>query len=265
MTVLDLFKLTKKKALVTGGAKGVGREINQGLLEAGVETLIFCGRGRHGSLDDEQKRLLNLFPGRDIRGIKCDISQEDEIQSLINQVRDIEVLDILVNNAGATWAVPSLDQTLKSWHRAIDTNLTGTFLMCRDIIKEFMIKNENGGSIINIASVLGLKGVAEIAQIGYSASKSAILGLTRQLAIEFASNRIRVNAICPGFIEGDSMAEIFTKEGSPVRETLIEMVPLGRFVSAADIKAIVTFLASEASAYITGQTIPLGGGITVSL
>ncbi len=265
MTVLDLFKLTDKKALVTGGAKGIGRKINEGLLEAGVETLIFCGRGRHGSLEDEEKRLKEQWPSRDIRGIKCDINQESEIHSLIEQIKDIQSLEILVNNAGVTWAVPTLDQTMKSWKRAIDTNLTGTFFMCKNIIQELMLSNENGGSIINIASILALKGFAETPQIGYSASKSALLGLTRQLAIEFAIYGIRANVVCPGFIEGDSMAEIFTNEGSPIRETLIDMVPLRRFASSNDIKGIVTFLASDASAYITGQTIPLGGGVTVSL
>ena len=265
MTVLDLFKLTDKKALVTGGAKGIGRKINEGLLEAGVESLIFCGRGRHGSLEDEQNRLKSLWPSRDIRGIACDISKESDIHSLIDQIRDLKTLDILVNNAGVTWAASTLDQTLKSWHRTIDINLTGTFLMCRSVIQELMVTNDNGGSIINIASILALKGIEEIAQIGYSASKSALLGLTRQLAVEFARYGIRANVICPGFIEGDSMAEIFTKEGSPIRETLIDMIPLRRFVSEKDMQGIVLFLASDASSYITGQTIALGGGLTVSL
>jgi len=265
MTVLDLFKLTDKKALVTGGAKGIGRKINEAFLEAGIESLVFCGRGRHGSLEDEQNRLRELWPSRDIRGISCDISNESDILSLIDQIQDLETLDILVNNAGVTWAVPTLDQTMKSWRRTLDTNLTGTFFMCKTVLQEMMITNQNGGSIINIASILALKGTADIAQIGYSATKSALLGLTRQLAIEFANYGIRVNVICPGFIEGDSMAELFTKEGSPIRETLIDMVPLKRFVSVNDMKGIVTFLASDASSYITGQTIALGGGLTVSL
>ena len=110
-----------------------------------------------------------------------------------------------------------------------------------------------------------MKGTAEVPQIGYSATKSAQLGLTRQLATEFALNDIRVNAICPGFIEGDSMATIFTKDDSPVRETLIDMVPLRRLVNSNDIKGIIIFLASDASSYITGQTIVLGGGVTVRI
>ena len=264
MTVLDLFKLTGKNALVTGGAKGIGTKINESLLEAGVKALVFCGRGRHGSIEDEQTRLQERFPDRDIRGIKCDVTNEADIDSLIEAIQDLKSLDILVNNAGVTWLAPTMDQTLKSWSRTIDTNLTGTFLVCRNIIREMMLGKCDSASIINIASISSIIGLDEaIAQIGYTASKAGMLGLTRQLAIEFASSDIRVNAILPGFIEGDTMAELFTKEGSPVRETLTEMIPLRRFVSANDIKGLVTFLASEASSYITGQSIVLAGGLSV--
>jgi len=265
MTVLDLFKLTGKNALVTGGAKGIGTKINESLLEAGVKSLTFCGRGRHGSMEEEQGRLQELFPDRDIRGIKCDITEETDIDSLIESIKDLKSLEILVNNAGVTWLAPTMDQTLKSWNRTIDTNLTGTFLVCRNIIRDMMLGKCDSASIINIASILGIKGNAEVSQIGYTASKSGLLGLTRQLAIEFASNDIRVNSILPGFIEGDTMAEIFTQEGSPIRETLTDMIPLRRFVSSNDIKGLVTFLASEASSYITGQSIVLAGGLSVKL
>lgn len=264
MTVMDLFRLDGKKCLVTGGAKGIGKKIGEGLLEAGASTLIFIGRGRHGSLEEEETRLKSLFPDRDIRGLKCDISDENSIKNMIDQIRDLSTLDVLVNNAGLTWLAPTVDQTLKSWYRTLDTNLTGTFLMCKEIIKEMMIYNDRGSSIINISSILAIRGVAEISQIGYSATKSGLLGLTRQLAVEFAGNNIRVNAVLPGFIEGESMAEIFTKEGSPIRETLIDMVPLKRFVNEKDIQGIITFLASDASAFITGQSIVVGGGVSVS-
>ncbi len=263
MTVLDLFKLTGKNALVTGGAKGIGTKINESLLEAGVKALVFCGRGRHGSIEDEQARLQNLFPDRDIRGVKCDITNETEIASMIEAIQGLKSLEILVNNAGVTWAVPTTEQTLKSWHRTIDTNLTGTFLVCRDIIRDMMIGKCEAASIINIASILSIIGSDLAPQIGYSASKAGVLGLTRQLAIEFANNDIRANAILPGFIEGDTMAELFTKEESPIRESLTEAIPLRRFVNANDIKGIVTFLASDASAYITGQSIVLAGGVTL--
>ncbi len=172
-------------------------------------------------------------------------------------------LEILVNNAGVTWLAPTMDQTLKSWHRTIDTNLTGTFLVCRNIIRDMMLGKCESASIINIASIISIIGTDDAPQIGYTASKAGMLGLTRQLAIEFASNDIRVNAILPGFIEGDTMAELFTKEGSPIRDTLTEQIPLRRFVNANDIKGLVTFLASEASAFITGQSIVLAGGVSI--
>ncbi|MHA2277172.1 MAG: SDR family NAD(P)-dependent oxidoreductase [Candidatus Kariarchaeaceae archaeon] len=265
MTVLDLFKLTGKNALVTGGAKGIGTKINESLLEAGVNALIFCGRGRHGSIEEEQARLQEKFPDRDIRGVKCDITNEADIDSMIEAIQDLKSLEILVNNAGVTWLAPTMEQTLKSWHRTIDTNLTGTFLVCRNIIRDLMLGKCESASIINIASISGIKSSVEAALIGYTTSKAGMLGLTRQLAIEFASNDIRCNAILPGFIEGDTMAELFTKEGSPIREALIEVIPLRRFVSANDIKGLVTFLASEASVYITGQSIVLAGGVSVKI
>ena len=98
MTVLDLFKLTGKNALVTGGAKGIGTKINESLLEAGVKALVFCGRGRHGSIEDEQTRLQEKFPDRDIRGVKCDITNEADIDSMIEAIQDLKSLEILVNN-----------------------------------------------------------------------------------------------------------------------------------------------------------------------
>jgi gluconate 5-dehydrogenase len=264
MTVLNLFKLTGKNALVTGGAKGIGTKINESLLEADVKALVFCGRGRHGSIEDEQARLQEKFPDRDIRGVTCDITNETDIDLMIKAIQDLNSLEVLVNNAGVTWLAPTMDQTLKSWHRTIDTNLTGTFLVCRNVIREMMLGKCDSASIINIASIASIIGLDEaIAQIGYTASKAGMLGLTRQLAIEFALNDIRVNAILPGFIEGDTMAELFTKEGSPVRETIFEMIPLRRFVNSDDIKGLVTFLASEASAFITGQSIVLDGGLSI--
>ncbi|MFW9855296.1 MAG: SDR family oxidoreductase [Candidatus Thorarchaeota archaeon] len=262
-TVLDLFKLDGQSALVTGGAKGLGTKINEGLLEAGVENLFFCGRGKHGSLHKEEERLRGLFPQAGIQGIECDITDENQVGKLTNRIRELGfMISILVNSAGATWAAPSVDQTLKTWHRALDVNLTGAFLVTRDIARTFMIPARKG-SVINISSILALVGNAELAQVGYSASKSALCGLTRQLAIEFADRGIRVNAILPSFVEGDSMAKAFTHPESPVRKTLLEMIPLKRFARADDLKAIVCFLASEASGYISGQNLVLDGGYTL--
>ncbi len=260
--VLDLFKLTDKVALVTGGAKGLGTVISEGLLEAGVSTLIFCGRGRHGSLEAEQERLSRLFKA-DVLGIQCDVSNESQVQAMTKRIKEsVAKIDILVNNAGVTWNAPTLDQTFETWHRVIDINLTGLFLVTREIANELMIPKASG-TIINISSTLAFQGVEVGAQIGYTASKAGVLGLTRQLAIEWSKWGIRVNAIAPSFIEGDTMAKIFTNEDSPMRETLIEMIPTKRFNQANDLKAAVCFLASKASSNITGQHIVLDGGLSI--
>ncbi|MHA2245668.1 MAG: SDR family NAD(P)-dependent oxidoreductase [Candidatus Hodarchaeales archaeon] len=261
--VLDLFKLTGRVALVTGGAKGIGTVINEGLLEAGVTTLIFCGRGRHGSLEDERNRLSELFPLANIHAFQCDISDESQIQFMVQKIKnETKKVDILINNAGVTWNAPTVDQTLATWHRVIDINLTGLFLITREVANELMI-TRGGGIIINISSILAFQGVEVGSQIGYTASKAGVLGLTRQLAIEWSKWNIRVNAIAPSFVEGDTMAKVFTNKDSPTRETLIEMIPTKRFNQANDLKATVCFLASEASSNITGQHIILDGGLSV--
>ncbi|MHA2224359.1 MAG: SDR family NAD(P)-dependent oxidoreductase [Candidatus Hodarchaeales archaeon] len=261
--VLDLFKLTNKSALVTGGAKGLGTEINEGLLEAEVKTLFFCGRGRHGSLVTEQERLSELFPQARVFGLQCDVSEESQVQELVQQIKSkVKNIDILVNNAGVTWNAPTLDQTFSTWHRVIDTNLTGLFLITREVANELMIL-AGGGTIINISSILAFRGVDVGSQIGYSASKAAVLGLTRQLAIEWSKWKIRVNAIAPSFIEGDTMANIFTNKDSPMRETLLNMIPTNKFNHPNDIKAAICFLASAASSNITGQFLTLDGGFSV--
>ncbi|MFX0051484.1 MAG: SDR family NAD(P)-dependent oxidoreductase [Candidatus Hermodarchaeota archaeon] len=261
--VLDLFKLTRKVALVTGGAKGLGTAINEGLLEAGVTTLIFCGRGRHGSLDAERERLSEKFDAN-ILGVHCDVSDEGSVKNLMQQIKqnNIERVDILINNAGLTWNAPTIDQTLATWRRVIDVNLTGLFLVTREIANDFMIP-QIGGSIINISSILAFQGIEVGAQIGYTASKSGILGLTRQLAAEWSIYKIRVNAILPSFIEGNTMAKVFTNEDSPVRDSILDSIPIRRFADFLDMKAAICFLASEASSYITGQSLVLDGGMSI--
>jgi gluconate 5-dehydrogenase len=215
--VLDLFKLTGRVALVTGGAKGIGTVINEGLLEAGVTTLIFCGRGKHGSLEGEQNRLSELFPLAKIHVFQCDISDESQVQSMVQNIKnEVNNIDVLINNAGVTWNAPTVDQTLATWHRVIDINLTGLFIITREVANELMIP-KGGGTIINISSILAFQGIEVGSQIGYTASKAGVLGLTRQLAIEWAKWNIRVNAITPSFIEGDTMAKVFTSEDSPMR------------------------------------------------
>ncbi|MHA2245669.1 MAG: SDR family oxidoreductase [Candidatus Hodarchaeales archaeon] len=255
--VKQLFDLSGKKALVTGGASGIGYTMAEGLAEAGAAVAI-CGRGRHGSLEDASSNLAKIGP--EIIAEKCDVSVEDEIIQLINNLNDREFkVDILVNNAGVSWGHDSETMPLDRWNMVIKTNLTGLFVITREIAKKFMIPLGNG-SIINIASVSGMIG-GEVGISAYSTSKAGVIGLTKQLAIEWASLGIRVNAIAPSWFPS-YMTRHFTGDDSPFREQLLSDCPFGRFGEPWELKGPVVFLASRASSYITGSVIAVDGGMT---
>lgn len=253
--VKELFDLSGKKALVTGGASGIGYTMAEGLAEAGASVAI-CGRGRHGSLEEASSKLSKI--GTEVLAEKCDVSIEEEVIHLVRTLHDKEfVIDILVNNAGVSWGHDSETMPLDRWNMVIETNLTGLFTVTREMAKEFMIPRASG-SIINIASVSGMTG-GEIGLSAYSASKAGVIGITKQLAIEWASYGIRVNAIAPSWFPS-YMTRHFTGEDSPYRKLLLKDSPFGRFGEPGELKGPVVFLASQASSYITGIVIPVDGG-----
>ena len=257
MNVSLLFSLDGKTGLVTGGATGIGYSMAEGLLEAGARVII-CGRGRHGSLEAASKKLGQIGP--EVVGINCDVSKEDDVQHLVSTITEMSLkVDVLVNNAGVTWGHPTESLALEKWKMVIDINLTGTFLMCREVITNFMLPRGQGGSIINIASVAAYKG-GEIGLAAYNSSKAGVIGLTKQLAIEYASNGIRVNAIAPSWFPS-YMSRFFTDEESPMRKTLENQNPMGRLGESWELKGVVVFLAGNASTYITGAVIPVDGGL----
>ncbi|MHA1228704.1 MAG: SDR family NAD(P)-dependent oxidoreductase, partial [Candidatus Hodarchaeales archaeon] len=172
MNVRELFKLDDNTALITGGATGIGFTMAEALAEAGADVVI-CGRGKHGSLKDAKKKLEEI--GTEVYSFKCDVSQEEEIIKLITEIKDLSLeIDILVNNAGITWGHPSESLELLNWSNVIETNLTGPFILSREIIKVFMLP-KGSGSIINIASVSAYIG-GEIGVAAYSASKAGLIG-----------------------------------------------------------------------------------------
>ncbi|MFX1505851.1 MAG: SDR family oxidoreductase [Promethearchaeota archaeon] len=253
--VRELFDLSGKKALVTGGASGIGYSMAEGLAEAGAAVAI-CGRGRHGSLEEASANLGKIGP--EIIPLKCDVSVEDDILELVTVLKEKDFsIDTLVNNAGVSWGEDSERMPLDRWNMVIETNLTGLFVITREIAKKFMFPRGNG-SIINIASVSGMTG-GEIGISAYSASKAGVIGMTKQLAIEWASVGIRVNAIAPSWFPS-YMTRHFTGENSPYRELLLADCPFGRFGEPWELKGPVVFLASPASSYITGIVIPVDGG-----
>jgi len=253
--VREMFDLTGRTAIVTGGSRGLGKEIAEGLGEAGA-NLVLCAR-RAEWLDETVHEFETR--GFAVRGKTCDVSRSEDVQSVIDEARDaFGQIDILVNNAGTSWGAMPEDMPLEQWQKVIDVNLTGCFLFAKAVGRE-MLKRESG-SIINIASIAGLASSANGPfYAGYAASKAGLIGLTRELAASWGRKGVRVNAIAPGFFHSrlaDAVIDIY--EGS-IREN--NVIP--RVGREGELKGVAVFLASDASSYITGQTIVVDGGMTV--
>jgi len=253
--VKELFDLTGRTAIVTGGSRGLGKEIAEGLAEAGAD-LVLCAR-RAEWLDETVREFESK--GFRVERKTCDVSNADDVQAVIDTARDaFGRIDILVNNAGISWGAMPEDMPLEQWQKVIDVNLTGCFLMAQAVGRE-MLKAESG-SIINITSIAGLTSSANGPfYAGYVASKAGLIGLTRELAASWGRKGIRVNAIAPGFFHSrlaDAVIDIY--EGSIRANNVIPRVGL-----EGELKGVAVFLASDASSYITGQTIAVDGGMTV--
>ena len=255
MHIRELFDLTGKVAIVTGGSRGLGKEIATGLGEAGARVAITA---RH------EQDLMSTKQGLESMGIEClpivaDVSEvEDVKRTLARTLEKWGKVDILVNNAGVVWAAPPDQMTLDKWDYVMNINARGTFICCQEIGKE-MIKQKSG-NIINISSTVGVSGVDPNSGqfIGYQASKAAIIIMTKQLAVEWAVHNIRVNCAAPSFLATRLTNALIERTG----ENMVRWTPMGRVGRADEIKGTVVFLASEASSYITGQVMCLDGGTT---
>lgn len=253
--VRELFDLTNKTAIVTGGSRGIGKEMAEGLAEAGAR-LMLCAR-RAEWLDE----TVEEFRGRsfDVEGMLCDVTKPGDVEAVVNStVRKFGGVDVLVNNAGVSWGAMPEDMPLEKWQQVLDVNLTGCFLFAQAAGRE-MLKQQRG-SIINIASIAGLTSSANGPfYAGYVASKAGLIGLTRELAASWGRKGIRVNAIAPGFFHSrlaDAVIDLYERA---IQEN--NVIP--RIGNEGELKGAVVFLAAEASSYITGQTIAVDGGFTV--
>lgn len=252
MSGLNLFDLSGKVAIVTGGATGLGRQMAEALAEAGAAVVI-CGR--RVKLCEQAAREISDRYGPETLGVRCDISQEDEVDRLVSQSIDkLGKIDILVNNAGIAFGAPAEKWPLEKWRELIDVNLTGNFL-CTQRVGRAMIKAQYG-KIINISSVNGFGGTRTLNSIAYTAAKGAIHAMTKELATKWARHNIYVNTIAPGFFPSDMSGPVIDHWG----EKLIEEIPLKRLGSEVDLKGPVVFLASPASDYVTGHILPVDGG-----
>ncbi len=275
--VKELFDLSGKTAIVTGGSRGIGKEMAEALAEAGANLMLCARREEWLTETVEEFRGKNFH----VHAQVCDVSKPDNVQQVVDEtVKKFGAVDILINNAGISWGAMPEDMALEQWQKVLDVNLTGCFLMAqacgREMLKRSYYKEHPNpkdnddkyytselrsiGSIINIASIAGLTSSANGPfYAGYVASKAGLIGLTRELAASWGRRGIRVNAIAPGFFHSrlaDAVIDIYE---SSIQEN--NVIP--RVGAEGELKGVTVFLASDASSYITGQTIAVDGGMTV--
>jgi NAD(P)-dependent dehydrogenase (short-subunit alcohol dehydrogenase family) len=253
MGILDLFSLKGKTAVVTGGGRGLGFAMAEGLAEAGSDVVV-CSR-KETACKEAAEKLSGL--GVRTLGVKCDITLVEDVEALRDvTLKEFGKIDILVNNSGATWGAPTEEYPVKGWKKVIDVNVTGTFL-CSQTLGKTMIQG-GGGKIINVSSVFGGVGVISpiMDAIAYNTSKGAVEAFTKDLAVKWARYKIYVNAIAPAFIETD-MTQVTMERGG---EHILAHTPMKRFGFPEDLKGVVVFLSSRASDYMTGGTYFVDGG-----
>lgn len=254
MHAKELFDLSGKTAIVTGGGRGLGEQIALGFAEMGANVVV-CSRKLEACQQVAEK--LSAM-GVQTLALSCDVANPEDVEKVVSATVDhFGGIDIVVNNSGATWGAPVVEMPLEAWKKVLDVNVTGTFLMSQAVGK-VMIRQGQGGKIINIASIAGLGGVDPRAMdaIGYNTSKGAIITFTKDLAVKWGPHQINVNAIAPGFFP-TKMSKALIERG---RELLLQSTPLRRFGGDDDIKGTAVFLASKASDYVTGAVLVIDGG-----
>jgi NAD(P)-dependent dehydrogenase (short-subunit alcohol dehydrogenase family) len=255
MHIREMFDLTGKVIIVTGGSRGLGKEIATGLGEAGADVVITARR---------EEWLMATAQEFDNANIRCypivaDISEVDGVRKMVAHTLDkYGRIDVLVNNAGVVWAQPPEEMSLDRWDYVMNINARGTFICCQEVGRE-MIKQKSG-NIISISSSVGVSAVDPKSGqfIAYQASKAGINIMTKQLAVEWGPHNIRVNAVAPSFLSTRLTDALIERTG----ENMLRWIPLGRIGRADEIRGVIVFLASEASSYITGQVICVDGGTT---
>ncbi len=254
-SVKQLFDLSGRVAIITGGSIGLGRQMAEGLAEMGAH-LVLCARKKERcqeAAEDLQKLGVKAL------ALACDVKSPASIQEVVDTaLARFGRIDILINNAGISWGAPTEQMPLEDWTKVLDTNLTGTFL-CAQAIGKVMIK-QGRGKIINVASVAGLGGAQRgtVQAIGYHASKGGVIAFTKDLACQWAAHNIQVNAIAPGWFPTHMSGWVIEHK----KELLLEQIPLRRFGNDHDLKGAAVFLASAASDYVTGHVLVVDGGQT---
>ncbi len=252
MHVKQLFELTGRVAIVTGGSIGLGRQMAEALAEMGA-NIVLCARKKE-RCEKAAQELQKL--GVKTLALGCDVKNQAEIQQVVDAtMAQFGRIDILINNAGTSWGAPVEEMRLEHWNKVIETNLTGTFLFSQAVGK--IMVSQRRGKIINIASVAGLGGAPpEFQAIGYHASKGGVIIFTKDLACKWGIHNIQVNSIAPGWFP-TNMSQVLLERN---KDTFLRSIPLRRFGGENDLKGAAVFLASDASDYVTGHVLVVDGG-----
>jgi NAD(P)-dependent dehydrogenase (short-subunit alcohol dehydrogenase family) len=253
--VQQLFDLSGKNALVTGGSRGLGLQIAEALGEAGAKVMLTSRKA--GDLEEAVAHLQ--AKGIDARWVAADASQPEEIERVASEtVQRLGHVDILVNNAGATWGASAEEHPLEAWDKVMDLNVRSIFLMSQAIGRASMIPRKQG-RIINIASIAGLSGSIALKALAYHTSKGAVVNFTRALAGEWGAHGITVNALAPGMFPSKMTKGTLQAVGV---DALAKGAPLGRIGDDDDLKGAALLFASAAGKHITGQILAVDGGVS---
>ncbi len=251
-----LFSLSGRVVVVTGASAGIGADLAEGLAGSGARLVLAARR-----LD----RLEELSEALAARGceslaVACDVTDPESVDALVARTRDaFGRVDVLVNNAGITEVVPAEDETLECWDGIVAVNLRGLFVCCQRFGRVMLAQER--GAIVNVASMLGLVGSGQVPQASYAASKGGVINLTRELGAQWARRGVRVNAVAPGWFASEMTADMFADERS--QKWMRNRTPMGRPGRPGELIGAVLYLASDASSFTTGISIPVDGGWTV--
>ncbi|MBS0205550.1 MAG: SDR family oxidoreductase [Planctomycetes bacterium] len=259
MSILDRFRLTGKRLFITGGSRGLGREMALAIADAGADVVL-AGRDV-ASLESTADDIRKL--GRSAVPLVGDVGQPDECEAICERVlQEFGPIDILINNVGGRRInVPLEEQTLEQWQQLMDLNLTSTFL-CMKHLGGAMVQRGKGGRVINVASISGMIANRGIGGRSYETSKAGVIQLTRAAAADWAPHQVTVNAICPGgFMTAPNVR--WASEHPDVISKFREQIPQGDFGQPEDLGPLAVYLASDASRYMTGATVVIDGGYTL--